>query len=304
MSRLCDIGEFGLIELLRKRILHLRGLKSRQRVIQGIGDDAAVVPFTSDRYLLFTTDMIVEGVHFTLKDAPEAIGRKALACNISDIAAMGGVPTYAVVSLGISPQARVQWTQKIYQGMEKLTRSFAVAIVGGDTAKSNRLIINVALLGEVKKTQMVTRAGARRGDWIFITGPLGGSLRSGRHLTFTPRIKESQFLVKNFKPTAMIDISDGLATDLGHILEESHVGAVLYEHKIPLNRGATLRQALYDGEDFELLFTLPPDEAKRLQACKKDFYFIGEIVSSRYGLQCIDRSWKKKKLTPQGFQHF
>lgn len=288
-KKLSDIGEFGLIGSLRKQFA-------------AVGDDTAVLPFGKDKFQLFTTDMIVEGAHFTLKSPAVKIGHKAMASNISDIAAMGGKPTFAVVSLGVSPQTSVQFVKDLYNGMRNVGRKFGVAIVGGDTVKSNKLIINVALLGEVPKNRLVTRAGAQQGDWIFVSGPLGGSLKSGRHLTFTPRVKESQFLAK-FQPTAMIDISDGLAADLGHILEESKAGAIVYEHKIPLNRGATLNNALYDGEDFELLFTVPPAAGKKLINDKR-FHFIGEIVDKKNGLTLVDRTWKSKRLPFKGFAHF
>ncbi|OGX34280.1 MAG: hypothetical protein A2787_08750, partial [Omnitrophica WOR_2 bacterium RIFCSPHIGHO2_01_FULL_48_9] len=301
MKKLSAIGEFGLIGLLRKQFSGSRR-RGRPEVIKGIGDDTAVLPFHKDKYLLFTTDMIVEGVHFTKKSPPEAIGRKAMACNLSDIAAMGGVPTYAVVSLGTPARVKVKFIQEIYAGMEHLGKKYRVTIVGGDTVRSDKLIINIALLGEVKRKALTTRAGAKRGDWIFVTGPLGNSLKSGRHLSFTPRLKEAQYLVQNFKPTAMLDISDGLAADVGHILEESRVGAVLYEPKIPCHRGAALNNALYDGEDFELLFTVPPASGKKLLADKR-FYFIGEIVDRKNGLTLVDRRWKSRRLPFKGFTH-
>ena len=293
--KLSQIGEFGLVGLIRGQY-HPRG-------VIGIGDDTAVLPFGKDKFQLFTTDMILEGVHFTRESPPAKIGHKAMASNISDIAAMGGIPTFAVVSLGTAAQTSVHFIKDIYKGMHNVCRKFGVAIVGGDTVKSNKLIINVALLGEVSKSHLVTRGGAKQGDWIFVSGLLGGSLKSGRHLTFIPRVQESQYLVKNFKPSAMIDISDGLAADLGHILEESNVGAILYEHKIPCHHDAALNNALYDGEDFELLFTVSPVRGKKLITDKR-FHFIGEIMDRKNGLQMVNKQWKKKKLPLKGFKHF
>jgi len=300
MERLLrNIGEFGLIALLQRQF------SKGKNVIQGIGDDAAVLPFYNKEYLLLTTDMMMEGVHFHPETLPEAIGHKAMACNISDIVAMGGTPTFAVVSLGLSANRRIEFVRRLYHGMHRISRLFGVAIVGGDTIKSRKLIVNIALLGKVKKNQLVTRAGAQKGDFIFVTGPLGGSLKSGYHLLFKPRFKESQYLVKNFKPSAMIDISDGLVADLGHILEESKVGAVLYEPLIPKNKGVSLQQALYEGEDFELNFTLPLSKARRLSQNRQfPFYFIGQIVDKREGLQLIRRDGNKTILTPKGFTHF
>ncbi len=291
------VGEFGLIDLIRKQVRRRSGL------IQGIGDDTAVLSWTKEKFLLFTTDMIIEGGHFTRSTKPYDIGHKAMASNISDIAAMGGTPTFAVVSLGLPSSKTVNFVKEIYRGMEKLCRTFNVAIVGGDTVKSSKVTVNVALLGEVRKKDLVTRSNAKKGDWIFVTGPLGNSLKSGRHLTFTPAVKKSQYLVKNFHPTAMIDVSDGLAADLGHILEESRAGAVLYEQKIPRNKKASLKQALYDGEDFELIFTLNPLEGKRLIK-DKHFHFIGEIISKSYRLQLITRDCKRKDVPLKGYSHF
>lgn len=298
-TQLSQLGEFGLIELLKK----YKG--SGAAVVKGIGDDTAVVPLDARRYLLLTTDMLLEGVHFTRRMLARAIGRKALACSISDIAAMGGVPRYALVSLGVPGNLPWAFVRDLYKGMDALARQFGVAIIGGDTIKSEKIVINVALTGEVRKKDVVCRSGARPGDQIFVTGPLGNSLASGRHLKFTPRIKESQHLVRHAKPTAMIDISDGLAADLGHILEESKVGAVLEAAKVPRRVGANLRQALYDGEDFELLFTVSPSKAPLLKRQKEfQFYPIGEIVPHVRGLLLRNKSGALTKITPRGYTHF
>ena len=174
----------------------------------------------------------------------------------------------------------------------------SVSIVGGDTIKLDKIIINVALLGEVEKKYLVTRDGAKPGDWIFVSGALGGSLKSGKHLTFVPRLAQARFLVQNFKPNAMMDISDGLAGDLNHILKTSKVGAKLWEHQIPRNVGCTLQQAFSDGEDFELLFTLAPAKARKIldwqQKHKKWFFYpIGQITSN-----------PKQLIQKKAFTHF
>jgi thiamine-monophosphate kinase len=297
-----SLGEFGLINLLKKYSFH------HQNIIRGIGDDTAVLFLNAQRNLLYTTDMMAEGVHFTRKTPPHAIGHKAMGCNISDIAAMGGVPTFALVSLGLPKNLSVQFVEELYKGMHELGRDFNVSIVGGDTVASKEIIINVALLGEVSAQDLVTRQGAAAGDWIFVTGALGRAWKGDKHLSFTPRVHEARFLVQHFKPSAMIDISDGLAADLGHILDESEVGACLHEAEIPLNRGAKLKDALYDGEDFELLFTLDPLKAKNLLDWQSQnqcwfFYPIGRIEKSR-GLFLTSRRGTKKRLTPKGFTHF
>ena len=287
-----QLGEFGLIDALKK----LAPLS--KTVIKGIGDDAAVLPYTKDKYLLLTTDMLAQDEHFTRPMPPRWIGHKALACSISDIAAMGGMPTFAVVSIGVPKNLPVRFIEDVYRGMRATARDFNVSIVGGDTIKTDKMIINVALLGWVEKKYLVTRDGARAGDWIFVTGPLGGSLASGRHLSFTPRLAQGRFLVENFKPNAMIDISDGLAGDLNHILRTSGVGARLGHDLIPRHQGVSLSQALGDGEDFELLFTLTGRSAQKLmdwQATQKVFYFypVGTITAN-----------PKEKIYAKSFTHF
>ena len=292
---LANVGEFGLIDHIRRQ------MPKNRSVIKGIGDDAAVLAWTKDKHFLLTTDMLVEDVHFTRKMLPQTIGHKALSCNISDIAAMGGVPKHALISLGVPKNLNLSFVDQLYEGLKKTAKHFRVLIVGGDTVYSQKIIINVALTGEVKKKQLVTRDGAKKGDQIFVTGPLGNSLKRGWHLNFIPRVKESQYLVQHFHPTAMIDISDGLAADLGHILEESGVGAVLCAKHIPRRKGATLNQALYDGEDFELIFTLSSRAADKL---KGKFYRIGEITNHRQELQLVDSSGRTKNIETKGYAHF
>ncbi|MBF0489441.1 MAG: thiamine-phosphate kinase [Candidatus Omnitrophica bacterium] len=290
--KLSQLGEFGLIDLIRKQ------LKVDSRVIRGIGDDTAVLPYSKDKYLLLTTDMLAEDIHFTRRMSAVDVGHKALACNISDIAAMGGEPTFAVVSLAVPSDLPTSYVSDLYQGMQKVASQFGVSIVGGDTIKSDKITINVALLGEVKRKHLVTRDGACPGDWIFVTGALGGSLKSHKHLRFTPCVEQARFLVKNFKPSAMMDISDGLAGDLNHILKASGVGAELWNDEIPKTQGCSVRQALSDGEDFELLFTLSEKKVKKLlvwQEKNKQWYFypIGVITGN------------KKQLVPgKGYIHF
>jgi len=294
-----ELGEFGLIKRFQKRI------KTDSTVIKGSGDDCAVLSFDRQKYQLFTCDMIVEGVDFTSRDDPYLVGRKALAVSISDIAACGGLPRHCVVSLGLPKNLRVQYIDRITKGLFHLAKKYDINVVGGDISKAAALIINVSLLGLVEKKSLILRSGAKNGDLVFVTGSLGGSI-SGKHLKFTPRIKESRYLVKNFKINSMIDISDGLTQDLNHILEESNTGAVIYEELIPLSKEAKgLKDAFFGGEDFELLFTLPRKEAKGLLKKKlRIFQLIGEITGKKYGLRLIDKNSRESKITPGGFRHF
>ena len=300
------IGEFGLIHRLSRTIN-----VDKKRVIKGIGDDAAVIlppgaGKDSNLLQLFTTDMLIEDIHFKRSMGAFFIGRKAMACNISDIVAMGGLPSCAVISLGVSPGTGVRFVEEIYRGIDVMAYVHRVSVVGGDTVKSKKIIINVAMLGEVSRNNLVTRSGAKRGDKIFVSGPLGRSLRTGHHLYFTPRIHQAQYLVKTHKPTAMIDVSDGLAGDLNHILESSGVGANLYATQIPRRKGATLSEALYDGEDFELLFTVSPQSSVSLMAVKEylEFSYIGDIVEKKKGYHLLDGRGKRIPFLKAGFTHF
>jgi len=201
----------------------------------------------------------------------------------------------------------VGFVQEIYAGISSLAKRFQVEIVGGDTIRGEKIVINVALLGEVERGKQVLRSTAKAGDFIFVTGPLGRSLRTGKHFSFTPRLKESSFLVKHYHPTSMIAISDGLAADLGHILQLSNQGAVIYEKLIPRTPGSGLKQALCDGEDFELLFTLKPQEAKRLMLFHKkglSFFCIGQIIDEKGILILVDDKGSCQSVPLKGFSHF
>jgi len=298
--RLNEVGEFGFI----KRIA-THG-KCDSSVKKGIGDDCAVIAYKRGSYLLFTCDMLLEGVDFRSNDDPYLIGRKALACSISDIAACGGSPRYALVSLGIPSRMRLSEAEGLYRGIYKLAEGYGINIVGGDTSGSRSLVIDISMLGEVKKEHLVLRNGARAGDIIFVSGALGGTIH-GKHLTFEPRLRESRYLVRNFKVNAMIDISDGLIQDLGHILCQSKKGAFLFEQLIPRSPcSASLKDALCAGEDFELLFTMSHSWARRLcRQARFPFYPIGEIVPPAYGLRLLDKNARLIDIRGfKGYRHF
>jgi thiamine-monophosphate kinase len=294
-----QVGEFGLIEKFRKLI------KTDSSVVKGSGDDCAVLKLDKNNYQLLTCDMLVEGVDFTRKDSFYLVGRKAVAVSISDIAACSGIPLYCVISLGLPANTRADSVEKLFKGMLDISKKYKINIVGGDLSRSQKIVIDVAMLGKVEKKYLALRSGACRGDIIFVTGCLGGSI-SGKHLKFTPRLKEARFLSRNFKINSMIDISDGLAQDLGHILKESNAGALIYEDLIPLNKGAKgLYSALNDGEDFELLFTLPRALASaQLKKKLANFYPIGEIMPKDYGFKLIDKNKRLISIKQKGFKHF
>ncbi|MFH1655459.1 MAG: thiamine-phosphate kinase [Candidatus Omnitrophota bacterium] len=298
------LGEFGLIADIRKMV------KVDSSVVKGIGDDTAVLKYSKDRYLLFTSDMLIEDVHFKRSAKPFDIGHKALASSVSDIAAMGGRPKYAIVSIGLPKKLNVAYVRNLYAGINNASKKFRINIVGGDTNRSQKIIIDIALIGEVEKKNLVLRSSAKAGDLIFITGLLEPTLRTGKHLTFKPRFKESRFLVKNYRINSMIDISDGLIQDLSHILDESKKGAIIYEKAILKIRGTSLKEALYGGENYELIFTLSKDQARRLirDKSKGKIKFsvseIGSITNSKNKLIFIDANSNKKSLKIKGFRHF
>ncbi len=294
-----DLGEFKLIERFRKQI------KPDSSLIVGSGDDCAVLKFDKKRYQLFTCDLLVENVDFTLKDDPYLIGRKAIAVSISDIASSCGLPKHCLISLGVPKDTQVNFLDRLFKGMLDICREYKINIAGGDLSSSSKLVIDVAMLGLVENNRLALRSMAKPGDYIFVTGEFGGSIL-GKHFKFTPRIREARFLSDNFKTHAMIDVSDGLAQDLGHILARSKVGALIYEELIPLSSQARdLSDALNSGEDFELIFTMPQSEGKRLLGRRiVNFKLIGEVVDKKYGFKLAYSSGKIKDIKLKGFTHF
>lgn len=256
--RLSVLGEKGLI----RRISRL--VKNDSGVLRGIGDDCAVLKGIPGRHLLLASDMLVEGVHFKPRAPAEAVGWKALAVNLSDIAAMGALPRHAVVSLGLPPVTPVQRVEALYRGLSRCARRYRVNLVGGDTNRAPCLVIDVAILGEVEAGGAVYRSGAKVGDWLLVTGCLGGAVRSERHLTFSPRVEEARALVKQAPLHAMIDLSDGLFEDLSRMCEASHTSAWVEGALIPRRKGASLKAALTEGEDFELLMSVGSADGERL----------------------------------------
>lgn len=293
------ISELDLIQRISRKI------KNDPSVVRGIGDDAAVLEYSRDRYQLWTADMLIEGVDWTSGAPAKDIGYKALACSLSDIAAMGGIPRYGLVSLGLPKAKAREFVDGFYSGLLKLARKFQVNIVGGDLGHSDKIVVDVSLIGEVAKKKLVLRNGAKVNDILFVSGELGGSIY-GRHLRFIPRLKESAYLVNNYKVNAMLDISDGLSLDLSRICRASGVGAVIYEELIPVSKDAKeFSEALDMGEDFELLFSLPLKEARRLiKSGNKAFKAIGEIRPRQEGIRIISRDSKVRELVARGYQHF
>ena len=306
--------EFKLIQRLRSRI------PASLREPAGLRDDAAVLPWGREK-LLLTTDTLVEGVDFLRRRAsPESVGRKALGINLSDMAAMGGEPLYFTVALGIPPGIPAGWLERLYRGIMDRARTFRVICAGGDISAARELFITIGLAGRAGPGKKpVLRNGAKPGDWIGVTGWLGGSIL-GHHLDFVPRVREGQFL-RCWGVRSMIDISDGFLQDLGHILKESGTGAQLEISAIPVSaaavkkarghRAKALEYALSDGEDFELLFTASPQKAAKLEAAwagkfpRVPLSWVGRITARKSGTRWAEQGkpCAAPRLQKKGFQH-
>jgi len=295
-------------------------LPTNASVVTGAGDDCAVLDVgLADRHLLFKTDAVVEGIHFDDQTPGHSVGHKALARCLSDIAAMGGTPLCALATIGLPRGFDPARVEAIYRGMAGLATQYDVAIVGGETTTNpERLFASIAMLGTVGQTSCLRRSGAKAGDALFVTGTLGGS-RAGKHLEFEPRVREGQWLAGRGTVHAMIDLSDGLATDLRHLLEASGTGAELLAEAIPVSAEARRRSgqsgapaplaaALTDGEDFELLLAAAASDAVALlDAWKSAFpqlplHCIGKITAE-HGLRIRDRQGARP-LDEHGYIHF
>ncbi len=294
--KLSELGEERLLQEL------LPNLPRNPGVVAAAGDDCAVVRLAGMKErLLLKTDCVVAGVHFAPEADPVAVGWKALARPLSDFAAMAGVPQFALITLIAPASTTAEWTRDLYRGLGKIARAFEVAIVGGETsATRGPIAISVSVAGRVEKKRWVSRSGGKVGDELFVTGRLGGSIR-GRHLHFVPRIEEARWLTKHFRIHAMMDLSDGLGADLPRLARASQLGFTLEEAAIPRTRGCSVAQAIGDGEDYELLFALAPNESSRLrEEWARKF--------PKLPLTCIGRLNRKSKNKTQslsaGYDHF
>ncbi len=332
MNIITDIGEFGLISMIKKWVK-----EGNQKVVRGIGDDTAVLKGLGGNYVLFTCDVQVEGTHF-LRNliTPFQLGCKSLAINVSDIASMGGSPTFALISLILPPITEVEFLRDFYRGLQEEADKWGVSLVGGNISKTEGpLVVDVALLGEVEEDNLKLRSGAKSGDLILITGEPGCSaagfkliLKSlgekypsliDKHITPTPRVKEAHLIAGFNGVTSMIDVSDGVLKDLYHILEESLVGATLLEDCFPIKE--ELKEAslllgdnplnffLRGGEDYELIFTVSPEEAtlvknKVEKLTGTHVSIIGEINNKARVIALKRSDGSINELTPCGWDHF
>jgi thiamine-monophosphate kinase len=327
-----DIGEFGLIDRIKKTV---GGSPRNSRVLLGIGDDAALFRVPADRVCAVTTDTLVEGTHFDLAFTSfRDLGHKAMAANLSDIAAMGGRPLLAVVSLSLTPETKVSEIDALYAGMKSLARRHRVSIAGGDIVRSRELSLTLTVIGECHQKNIGLRSGAKPGDAVLVTGTLGASqagldlLKSNiknkksklvrKHLRPEPRIKEALLLASRFRLHGMIDISDGLSSELNHMSRESGLGLVIDQGALPVAAeavkiGTMLHRdpqdyCLAGGEEYELLFTLPPKQAILardliIKETGTGCCIIGQAVAGR-GVKMVHSSGRIRKLQDRGYKHF
>lgn len=306
-----ELGEFGLIDRLAEKV------EGKEGLIKGIGDDCAVLE-EGDMYTLMTTDMLVSGDHFNRDwHTPKQIGSKSIVVNISDIAAMGGYPEWGLISIAIPDDVDVEYIDEIYRGMLEASKEYGLTIIGGDTTHGDLLVINVVVVGKVEKENLCLRGDAEVGDVVCVTGDLGKSwagldlLRAGKegyteyHLEPKCRLKEGRKLAPYVN--GMIDVSDGLASEVNHICRESGVGALIHKRKIPISEktkeaARTLDKdpmiwALSGGEDFELVFTIPKDRLSHIKDI--DHIVVGEI--NEEGVYLVDGG---KTELRGGYDHF
>jgi thiamine-monophosphate kinase len=299
------MSEFEYIRWLRQQT------PAAVKVHLGPGDDAAVLDWAAGKSLLVTTDVLMDGTDFILSEVgARRAGRKAMAANLSDIAAMAGRPAAAVVGVVLPKSGGRAIAEDLYRGLREVADQFDTALVGGDTNSwDGKLVVSVTVLGEATGRGPVTRAGTTPGDWLMVTGVLGGSIL-GHHFDFTPRVREALALHELVELHAMIDVSDGLAADVQHVCEESRCGAVLVAESIPISDAAKrmtdgrspLDHALTDGEDFELAFAVSPADGTRLLSSPPfgGLAKIGEFVET--GLW-LEEAGVRRALAPRGWAH-
>ena len=298
--KLRRVGEDALIASL------LRELPGSRKLI---GDDCAVVGFAGTKNLLvLKTDCVVERIHFQTSTNPERVGWKAMMRPLSDFAAISALPQFALITLIVPATRSTSWVKKLYRGLKRAASRFGVAIVGGETsATRGPAAISVSVSGFVEKNRWISRSGGKRGDDLFVTGRLGGSLLE-KHLRFVPRINESRWLTKNFRVHAMMDLSDGLGADLPRLAKASKLGFKIDKEALPLAPGAKIDNAISDGEDYELLFAISHrDRAALERAWRKKFpklplTRVGSLTQPLNSASPARTS--TSELLPGGYHHF
>jgi thiamine-monophosphate kinase len=295
------LGALGEDRLLDQILLHLPRGRTR-KVFAGAGDDCAIIEIPgSKKYLVLKTDCVVEGVHFVRGTNASDVGWKAVMRPLSDFAAASAVPQFALITLIVPQQTKVAWVRGLYRGLRRAAKRFEVSIVGGETSNTpGPIAIAVSVIGFVEKLRATSRRGGRAGDDIFVTGRLGGALKQ-KHLKFVARIAESRWLTKNFSIHAMMDLSDGLGADLPRLARASKVGFDIELENLPFARGATIDNAISEGEDYELLFAISPRARNSLERQWRRKF--PELLLTRIGSLNRKSQIAIRKL-PRGYLHF
>jgi thiamine-monophosphate kinase len=291
-----DIGEDRLLSKL------LPGPPLAKAAVNRPGDDCALVEIRDNRnFLVLKTDCVVAGVHFLPAANAVDVGWKAMMRPLSDFAATSAVPQFALITLIAPEQTKIAWVERLYRGLGRAAKRFKVSIVGGEMSSTpGAAAISVSVVGFVERERCVSRRGGRAGDDLFVTGRLGSAVKQ-KHLQFIPRIVESRWLTRNFPIHAMMDLSDGLGADLPRLAKASRVGFVIDRNNLPLTRGATVDDAISEGEDYELLFAMSPRERNRLERdWRKKF---PKLPLTRIGRLTLTSEIRNSKL-PGGYVHF
>ena len=342
------IGETGLIERIRSIVeFRLDDVTLNDNLVVGIGDDTAVYRPSPGKVQLLTTDALVEGIHFDLTfTSMKHLGWKAMVASLSDIASMGGTPRYATLSISLPSKISVEMVAELYEGVTFACRKYSCLVAGGDTtASAANLFVSVSLTGEADESKLLKRSGAKPGDLLCVSGHLGASTaglkilqrekeryhQSGnakafeprleiytvaleKHLMPKPRFDVSSLLTSSCRAHAMIDISDGLASELHRLCEASGVGASIYEHNIPLESvtqkvaaecsESPLAYALYGGEEYELLFAIDDEEFQKLESLTTDVTIIGRMTDPSEGIRLVRENGETEPLPFGGWEHF
>ncbi len=347
-THLSAVGEFGLIDRVSKLInIRVDDATVNDNLIKGLADDAAVYRPTDGKVQLLTTDVFVEGVHFDLTFTSfKHLGWKTIAANLSDIAAMGGTPRYLTVALSIPSKISVEMVEEFYGGAVYACKKYSCLIVGGDTTTSlANMMVTVSLIGEAEGQHVIYRRGAKAGDYLCVTGHFGGSLAGlkilqrekerfalstepgkfrpnlelykqaiEKHLMPKPRLDISNILVNNISVHAMIDVSDGLASEVHHLCAESDVGAVIHEHNVPVEpvtqriagefSESPVTYALFGGEEYELLFAISEGEYGKLERLTNDVTIVGRVTEKNKGIVVVRENGEHEPLPFGGWDHF
>ena len=290
-----DLNEDRLLKIL------LTGLPEGRNVVTGPGDDCAVVQAAqgSREFLLLKADCVVEGIHYLPEHDPVRVGWKALCRAVSDVAAMGGEPLHALVTIFSPVDRSVSYWKGFYKGLSKAAKRFGIGIVGGETSRAPCAAVSVTLVGRVEAGRLITRAAGKPGDLLFVTGTLGGSIQ-GKHLDFVPRVAEGRWLSAHGYAHAMMDLSDGLASDLPRLATASGCGFELDPDLLPRTRGCNANEAMSDGEDYELLIAVPPRLADRLRRGWKETFPSLRLTE----IGTLREPGISATALPQGFDHF